>query len=434
MTPILHSWSSGEKILFRFFFLYFGLFILIQNNGAFPYWNLVAYFQTQGLHILIPWIGKNVLHLPYEITIFTNGSGDTTYDYVVLLLIFVTAVSGTLLWSLLDRNRFQYQVLYYWLTVGIRFYVGLMLINYGLVKVFKLQFPYPGLYRLTELYGDSSPMGLAWTFLGFSTGYNLFMGIAEVLAVLLLFRRTLALGAIITLMTTANVMAVNYFYDVPVKILSTHLVLMTLFLLLYNASDLWQFFLGNGKQLNLIRQPQFSKRWIPITGNVVKGLLVVYTLGFGSYQAMEMMKQYGDLAPRSKFYGLYEVDTFIMNRDTLPPLITDTVRWRHLILESDTYARVRMMNDSTNGFQLSIDSIAHSMHFTHRTLPDQQLDFRYSLVSDKMDSLVSDQLVLRGLNKQDSLYIYLNRVPDFRKKFRLTNRGFHWVNEYPYNR
>lgn len=434
MTPILHSWSSGEKILFRFFFLYFGLFILIQNNGAFPYWNLVAYFQTQGLHILIPWIGKNVLHLPYEITIFTNGSGDTTYDYVVLLLIFVTAVAGTLLWSLLDRNRSQYQVLYYWLTVGIRFYVGLMLINYGLVKVFKLQFPYPSLYRLTELYGDSSPMGLAWTFLGFSTGYNLFMGIAEVLAVLLLFRRTLALGAIITLMTTANVMAVNYFYDVPVKILSTHLVLMTLFLLLYNASDLWQFFLGNGKQLNLIRQPQFSKRWIPITGNVVKGLLVVYTLGFGSYQALAMMKQYGDQAPRNKFYGLYEVKEFIMNGDTLPPLITDTLRWRHLILESDMYARVRMMNDSTNGFQLRIDSIAHSMQFTHRTLPDQQFNFRYSLVSNKQDSLISDQLVLEGTNKQDSLYIYLNRIPDFRKKFRLTNRGFHWVNEYPYNR
>ena len=67
-------------------------------------------------------------------------------------------------------------------------------------------------------------MGLAWTFLGFSKGYNLFMGVAELMAGLLLFRRTVAIGAIITLMTTANVMAVNYFYDVPVKIVSTALV------------------------------------------------------------------------------------------------------------------------------------------------------------------------------------------------------------------
>jgi hypothetical protein len=80
-------------------------------------------------------------------------------------------------------------------------------------------------------------MGLAWAFLGFSKGYILFMGLAEICAGLLLFRRTMTFGAIITLMTAMNVMAVNYFYDVPVKILSTHLVLMTLFYCLEILKD-----------------------------------------------------------------------------------------------------------------------------------------------------------------------------------------------------
>ncbi|MGY0037489.1 hypothetical protein [Pedobacter sp. NJ-S-72] len=105
-----------------------------------------------------------------------------------------------------------------------------MLIKYGMAKIIKLQFPFPSNYRMIQAYGDSSPMGLAWTFLGFSKGYNLFMGIAEVMGILLLFRRTLTIGAIIALMTTANVMAINYFYDVPVKILSTALVLMCIFI------------------------------------------------------------------------------------------------------------------------------------------------------------------------------------------------------------
>ena len=183
-----------------------------------------------------------MLHLSQEITTFTNGSGDTTYDYVSVLLFFVIAILGSALWSIIDRNRVNYQKFYYWLTVAMRFYVGLMLINYGLVKVVKLQFPSPAFYRLLEPYGDSSPMGLAWTFLGFSKGYNLFMGIAEMSAVLLLFRRTMTVGVLITLMTTANVMAINYFYDVPVKILSTHLVLMTLFFIVKRFKNLICFF------------------------------------------------------------------------------------------------------------------------------------------------------------------------------------------------
>ena len=212
-------WSEPKKVGFRFAFVFFILFIIIQNNGAFPFWQLLMMYPTEWLHKFIPWVGRNIFNR--DITVFTNGSGDTTYDYVIVFSITSISLLASFLWTLIDRQQRDYSKLYYWLTVLIRFYVGLMLIDYGLVKVIKLQFPSPGLFRLTQAYGDSSPMGLAWTFLGFSEGYNFFMGIAEVAAVLLLFRRTMTAGAIITLMTTANVMAVNYFYDVPVKILST---------------------------------------------------------------------------------------------------------------------------------------------------------------------------------------------------------------------
>jgi len=419
-------WSATQKIAFRFFFVYFVLIILIQNNGAYPFWNFIMEFPSGWLHSLIPWIGKNILQLSYEITVFTNGSGDTTYDYVIIFTIFSIALISTLAWSALDRNRPDYKKLYYWLTVAIRFYVGLMLISYGLVKVFKLQFPSPGLYRLTEMYGDSSPMGLAWTFLGFSKGYNLFMGVGEVLAVLLLFRRTMTFGAIITLMTTANVMAVNYFYDVPVKILSTHLVIMSLFLLLHNAKEMWQFFIqGVSVQLSVIQAPQFSRRWL-FAGIIFKIVLLGYSLGYGAIQSAEMLNQYGDNAPKGKFYGLYDVEAFTYKGDTLPPITTDTVRWRQLILEYDTYARVRMMNDSINGFALKIDTVTHEMQFIHRTQIDDRVNFSYQEVT-------SDRLILTGSYKKDSVKIYLTKINP-NATYRLTKRGFHWINEYPYNR
>ena len=256
------QWSILERIGFRFSFIYFTLFILLKNNGTYPFWQWIMEKPTVWLQQFIPWVGKHILGLSKDITVFTNGSGDTTYDYVIVLCIFSLAVLGALIWSFIDRKRTNYTKLFYWLTVAMRCYVALMLINYGLVKVIKLQFPSPGFYRLIEPYGESSPMGLAWTFLGFSKGYNLFMGIAELTALLLLFRRTLTFGLIITLMTTANVMAVNYFYDVPVKIISTHLVLMTVFLLLRDFKVLCQFFFTKiPTSLSLQRLPITDVKW-----------------------------------------------------------------------------------------------------------------------------------------------------------------------------
>lgn len=161
------NWSILQKIAFRFVFLFFLLFIVFVNNGTYPLWGYLMKYPNEWLHHFIPWVGKKILHLSYDITVFTNGSGDTTYDYVILFVILVISLTGTLIWSIVDRRNRNYQTLYYWLTVAIRFYVGLMLINYGLVKVIKLQFSYPGVYRLGQLYGDSSPMGLAWTFWAF---------------------------------------------------------------------------------------------------------------------------------------------------------------------------------------------------------------------------------------------------------------------------
>lgn len=426
-TLVNGSWSLAQRIAFRFIFLYFGLFILIQNNGAYPFWDLALQWLEAPMHSFIPWVGKNILHLPYEITVFTNGSGDTTYDYVIIFTIFSFSIAGTLVWSLLDRSRLNYQTLYYWLTVAVRFYVGLMLINYGLVKVFKLQFPAPGLYRLTQMYGDSSPMGLAWTFLGFSKGYNLFMGIAEVLAVLLLFRRTMTFGAIITLMAAANVMAVNYFYDVPVKILSTHLVAMTLFLLLHDAQKLLKFFFTSEPvQLHVITPPTYSRKWIRTTGLVFKFLLIGFALLYGGYQSAQSLKEWGDDAPKTKFYGLYNVQKFIFKKDTLAPITTNTIRWRQLSIEWETFARVRMMNDSINRFMLKVDTTLRTMQFTNRTDTLQRFNFNYEWRNDK-------SLKLAGTFKGDSVLILFDQ-PKVADAFRLTKRGFHWINETPYNR
>lgn len=416
------SWSIGNKILFRFFFLFFILFIAVENNGAFPFWWIIFYYPQEWLHHFVPWVAKNVFHFSYEITVFTNGSGDTSYDWLLVLIIFIIAILGTFIWSLLDRDRENYKVLYYWLTVIIRYYVGLMLINYGLGKIIKLQFPFPDIIRLQQTYGSSSPMRLAWTFLGFSTGYNLFMGIAELAAGLLLFRRTMILGAIITLMTASNVMAVNYFYDVPVKIVSTALVLMTLFLLAHNAEEVFSFFFKDQPvKLTMIEPPSLSKR-IKLTGTVVKSLLIISTLCFGAYQVMLMQKSTVQVVP-PPLYGEYKVVSFVKGKDNKTQLITDSLRWRELKIESQHYASVKTIYDTLD-FSINADTTKNILFMTQT---NGKAIFAFGFTKPN-----SVHLLLKGVFKNDSLKILLRGQGS--NKFLLMDRGFHWINEYPYNR
>ena len=389
------------------------------------FWYFIQSLYTKYLQNFIVWVGKHILNLPYPITVFTNGSGDTTYDWVLLFTIFFVAVIGAIIWSLFDQKKKAYPVLYYWLMVLLRYYVGLMLISYGLVKVIQLQFPAPGLFRLLQPYGNSSPMGLAWTFLGFSHGYNIFMGIAEIAAGLLLFRRTTTAGAIITLMTTANVMAVNYFYDVPVKLVSTLLVLKTLMILAPNIRQLWQFFFsGKAVQLTKMAAPFFAKKWKRVSLRIVKALIILSGPVLG---LVEILSYAQEETTGNKNFGLYQIETFVRNGDTLPPLRTDSTRWYRIAIENTYNLRVVLSNDSVRRFNYEVDST--NRNFVLSPMEDTSTKIKLHFTEPK-----TGKFMFTKYGPGDSIVMAGRIVRDFKKEFLLTQRRFNWISEYPYNR
>jgi len=373
------------------------------------------------------WIGKDILHLSYPITVFTNGSGDTTYDYIVIFFIAVVSLIAAITWSLIDKKTKTYNKLFYWLCVIVRYYVAITMFSYGFVKVFKLQFPFFSPDRLLEPYGNSSPMGLAWNFLGFSKGYNYVMGFAELSSgILLLFRRTTTLGAIVTLVVAGNIMAINYCFDVPVKLLSTALVVMALFLL---AKDIHRvvnfFFLNKSTNAANIAAPVFRKKWQNIATVILKYGLILYVAITNVLQATEAMKEYGDVAPKPPLYGIYNVEYFIRNNDTIAPLATDTTRWKKLIVSYPEYSFVQFMNDSTKGFAFKPDTIKKRIEIFSYNDTTKKSNLVYSFSQKNI-------LLLTGKLDSNSVVIKMRKYD--LKNFRLINRGFHWVNEYPYNR
>jgi hypothetical protein len=126
-------------------------------------------------------VGKHILRLSTDITVQPNGSGDTTYNYVQQTCYLVLAAVATGVWSVVDRRRMQYARAHDFLRIYVRYSLASSMLSYGFAKVFKMQFPFPSVERLMDPFGDSSPMGLLWTFMGYSTGYNLFTRGAEVL-------------------------------------------------------------------------------------------------------------------------------------------------------------------------------------------------------------------------------------------------------------
>jgi hypothetical protein len=421
------NWTLLQKIALRFFFLFFVLFIFFDPNGVTPNAKYLSMFYDPMFRSLVPWVGKHMLSITRPVVVMPNGSGDTTYSYVWLFTIFFISFLGMMIWSALDRKTQNYRKLYFWVWVAVRYYVAITMLAYGSFKVVKLQFPYPTPGRLLEPVGNMSPMGLAWTYMGYSAGYNWFTGLGEIsCGLLLLFRRTTTLGAVIALAVAGNIMAINYTFDVPVKILSTVLVCMCLFLLLRDYDRLFSFFFKNtdAKPSNII-PPRFRARWKNITLCVFKYILIGYVIISLALSAFQSNKAYGDAAPKPKYYGIYNVQYFIRGHDTLPPLTTDSTRWRRFWVSLYGRAAIGMMNDSIKNYTLHVDTVKHRFVFV--TISDIQ-----DTTSLSYKVLKPDTLLLSGLWWKDSIKMKLVKFD--MNKFRLNSRGFHWVNEEPFNR
>jgi hypothetical protein len=241
----LVSWRVSERILFRIAFCYILIYYMPSVLGVIPgsslpirwysdIWNLIAATVS---HVSLDSI---------ESLSRSTGSGDTALAYIRQAAMLAIALSAAAGWSGLDRRRPSYVCLNGWLRVFARFALAFTLASYALAKIIPTQFIQLSDRQLAETYGQSSPMALLWNFMGFSTAYTVFAGCSELLpAILLVFRRTALLGSLLSFAVLMNVVALNFCYDVPVKLLSLNLLVLSAFLLLPEARRLLRIFVFN---------------------------------------------------------------------------------------------------------------------------------------------------------------------------------------------
>jgi hypothetical protein len=471
------GWTLAQRLAFRFAFVYLILYILPfplnsldslltslqeivtgeEPHADEPSWISQYVTKPHGdfMDEVVLWTGLEVFGV--EIEYRPLGSGDTTWNYVQVFLFAVSAAAATLLWTLAawgwQRLRHRppsgYPRLHEWLRVYVRFYLAQMMIVYGGVKVIKLQFLDPGPDTLLHTYGESSPMHLLWTFMGASTEYTWFAGAGEMLGGLLLCtRRTTLLGALVTFGVMLHVATLNFCYDVPVKLFSSHLLLMSLFLMAPDLPWMMRVFILGRRDCPRGNTPLVRRPWLDRTLLVTRTIIVVTFVAVTMYENYERSALYGQRVPEPPLFGLWDVEEFALDGTVHPPLTTDAGRWQRvtinkaLAFQKSKPAKPRLVITSMTSkmvlfAEVEVDEEHKTLTLTVPATPGSSKApaahvLRYNEIEPDVIELEGEAAFLNDKSGAKQLKARLRHYGE--DKFLLSSRGFHWINEVPYNR
>jgi len=408
----LTSWTLPTRLAFRFCFLYLLLFLVprpfvndplpplpLINTAVRRVWELLLWgVTTRGLG----WQGVDVR--------FNFGGGDVLVDYVRAACCIILAAVGTVVWSFAGRSQLAHPRLHEGLRIYLRVVLAIAMMGYALGKLFGTQFGY-SLMQLFRPVGQLEPMALLWMFMGYSPAYAWATGVVELVGgLLLVFRRTSTAGAILVLAAISNVVALNLTYDVQVKLYSIHLWLMAAFLLaprvpllatavFKNAADGW----SPGVSAR-------TRRASTVATMVLIGVALVLLV-----QRFSENRRRGYPAELPPLVGVYEVTSFKLNGVPIPPLTTDTLRWRRMVVDPNGSVAVQMMNDSVRRYRSQIKESSNVMELSGA---GTVMQFRYSKPT-------GETTVLAGGSGTQAMELELQQLPE--QSLPLLARRFRWT-------
>jgi hypothetical protein len=266
---------------------------------------------------------------------------------------------------------------------------------------------------------------------------------------LLCTRRTTLLGALVTFGVMLNVAALNFCYDVPVKLFSCHLLLMSLFLMAPDLPWMVRVFLLGRSGVPRGYTPLVRRPWLERTLFVVRPIVVFTFLGVTLYDNYQKSKRFGDQAPEPPLFGLWEVEEFILDGKVRPPLMTDAGRWQRMTfnkafsfrkskpskprigitnmpgkyvlsgaIEVDEEKQTITLNSPGASPGGTTTSTVHVLKYREVEPEVIELEGEVAFFADGKLGPKQVKARLRHYGKE---------------KFLLSNRGFHWINEMPYN-
>ena len=297
---------------------------------------------------------------------FQEISSDSNYLWFLLaLLIPISLVLGF--------RQFRSERGTAFLQILLAYFLSFVLLNYGIDKVFKAQFYLPEPNILFTPFGMLDRDILYWSTMGISYEYNLFLGMAEVLAaMLILFRKTRIVGFLLTASILVNVVAINFSFDISVKAFSSLLLLISLLLLAPFGVSLYRYFF----QRKAERMPDFPKisfSWLSGRSyQMAKIILVAIVLAQAIYPFWKNGVYNDDFADRPFLHGAYQVV------DSSDPNL------KMIFVHRDGYLIFQDRDLKMKDYKLKIDPIRNSLMLKDYDGSETLFDFEYDKLSGSL--------------------------------------------------
>ena len=444
LEAVARRWHLVTRIASRFCFVYFGLYILLTQMlpAMVPLLHLSPFELKPMVSTPVFWVIRHVFHDQRQLAI-VGGSGDKMFDWVFALCLLSLAALVTVFWSVVDRKRANYIRIHKWFRVYVRFALATTFLGYGMDKAIPMQMPAPPLTRLLEPYGNFSPMGALWYSIGASFPYERITGWAELTAAALLFiPRNATLGAIVALFDSIQIFSLNMTYDVPVKLFSFHLVLMSIFLLAPEMRRLLNVLVFNRTAEPSTQPPLGTRGQAILTGAMVQVVLAACFFGNSYLMNRQPFYAFGDGAPRPPLYGVWVIDKMQINGIERAPFVTDYERWRRVVVQSVTTvapppASARVGNQVFMAFWRMDDTFFQMPAIVDLNDKTITISLGLGAAATVVGNFSLDEPAPGKLNLDGELFgkkIRMETTLFPREKFLLVSRGFNWIQELPFNR
>ena len=407
------DWTPARRVAFRFGVVYLTLFgLATQLSGS-----LIAnpWFAYRGMGRLWPmreithWVARTVFGV--TVPLDDVSGGETLFFWIQWGWILATALIVTVTWSLLDRRRTgapsldrrrseRAKAALPWCLLAVRLVLAASLLEYGMTKVIPTQFPAPPLTVLVTPVGEMTLSALLWTTIGSAPAYQVITGCVEVLAgILLILPWTVTLGALLGVLSLLQVLLLNLTFDIGVKLVTAHLIVLALILLTPAARQ---------------TRPFTSRR--ALGGQL---LFAASLLGVLTYINLSFWQVAGGGRPKSVLYGIWNVERLSVDGQERPAAMNDyDRRWRRVIFDAPDELVVQRIDDSFARYGASLERSSGTLTLTKGSSRTWTSRLTYDRPAD-------DRLTIAGEMDGHRVEADLRRVE--REAWPLLNSSFRWI-------